>query len=181
MLQRTKADQVVPIYLDFVRRFPTISDLKKASVKQIRKYFAKLGLLWRAHRVKEMAEDISKRFNDRIPPNRDQLLSIPSVGDYIADAVLAFAYGKDVAVVDCNVCRVIGRVFGLDWKNEARRKPMFRSISEKLLPTGKASEFNWAIIDLASQVCLPRKPLCPECPLKETCKFYKANALCKSR
>ena len=173
MLQRTKADQVVPVYLDFMREFPTIDDLKAASVKQIKRYFATLGLLWRADRIKQMAEDISERFNGKIPSDRDRLLSIPSVGDYMADAVLAFAYGKDVAVVDSNVCRVIGRVFGLDWKKEARRKPVFRNIPSKLLPQGKARKFNWAIIDLASVVCLPREPLCLKCPLRIICEFAK--------
>src|SRR5271157_3099422 len=98
MLQRTKANQVLPVYLDFIREFPTIESLKTATVRKVKRYFARLGLLWRANRVKQMAQDIVERFNGRIPSDRDQLLAIPSVGDYIADAVLAFAYGKDVAV-----------------------------------------------------------------------------------
>jgi len=171
MLQRTRANQVAPVYLDFLCELPTIDDLKTASLKQIRRYFAKLGLLWRAKRVKQMAEDIIQRFNGRIPSDRNQLLSIPSVGDYMADAVLAFAYGRDVAVVDSNVCRVVGRVFDLDWKKEARRKPAFREISNKLLPKGKAQKFNWAIIDLASIICFPKKPLCSKCPLGGICDF----------
>ncbi len=176
MLQRTKANQVLPVYLDFIREFPTIESLKTATVRKIKRHFARLGLLWRANRVKQMAEDIVKRFNGRIPSDRDQLLAIPSVGDYIADAVLAFAYGKDVAVVDSNVCRVIGRVFGIDWKKEARRRPVFREIPDKLLPKGKAREFNWAIIDLASLVCLPWNPKCLKCPLCTICKFAAAEA-----
>src|SRR5271157_3128125 len=67
MLQRTKANQVVPVYLDFIREFPTIDSLKAATVRQIKKYFASLGLLWRANCVKQMAEDIAERFNGIIP------------------------------------------------------------------------------------------------------------------
>ncbi|MGD0495476.1 MAG: hypothetical protein ABSB28_05485 [Candidatus Bathyarchaeia archaeon] len=171
MLQRTRAGQVVPVYLNFLRDFPTINALKKAPVERIERYFGKLGLRWRAGRVKQMAEDIAERFKSGIPSDREQLLSIPSIGDYIADAMLAFAYGKNVAVVDSNVCRVIGRVFGLDSKREARRKLLFRNIPNSLLPAGKAREFNWAMIDLASLVCLPRKPLCSKCPLNRVCDF----------
>jgi A/G-specific adenine glycosylase len=181
MLQRTRADQVAPVYLDFVRELPTIEDLKTASVGQVRRYFVRLGLLWRAKRVKQMADDIIQRFNGKIPQNRDQLLSIPSVGDYMADAVLAFAYGKDVAVVDSNVCRVVGRVFGLDWKKEARRKLVFREIPGKLLPKGKAREFNWAIIDLGSVLCSPNNPLCWKCPLNRICNFSHTLGYCCKR
>lgn len=171
MLQRTKANQVVPVYLGFIREFPTILILKTATVREIQRHFVRLGLLWRANRVKQMAKDIVVRFEGKIPSDRDQLLSIPSIGDYVADAVLAFAFGKDVAVVDSNVCRVVGRVFGIDWKKEARRRPVFREIPDKLLPKGKAREFNWAIIDVASIVCLPKNPLCSRCPLSGICDF----------
>jgi A/G-specific adenine glycosylase len=174
MLQRTKANQVVPVYLDFIREFPTIDSLRATSPRKIKRHFLRLGLLWRADRVKQMAKDIVGRFNGKIPSDRDQLLSIPSIGDYMADAVLAFAFGKDVAVVDSNVCRVVGRVFGIDRKKEARRRPAFREIPDRLLPKGKAREFNWAIIDLASIVCLPKTPLCSRCPLSRICDFAHA-------
>jgi len=174
MLQRTKADQVVPVYEAFVRKFPTVRDLSCATLGQIEEYFARLGLFWRAGLIKRMAEEISEKFDGRIPDDRDRLLSIPAIGDYMADAVLAFAYGKNVPVVDANVCRVIGRVFGLKLEKEARRKAIFREIPARLLPRGKAKEFNWAMIDFASLVCLPRKPLCGKCPLNEICVFAKA-------
>lgn len=182
MLQRTKANQVAPVYLGFIREFPTIIDLKAATEREIQRYFVRLGLLWRANRVKQMAKVIVERFDGKIPSDRDQLLSIPSIGDYMADAVLAFAFGKDVAVVDSNVCRVVGRVFGIDWKKEARRKPVFRKIPERLLPKSRAKEFNWAIIDLASLICLPRNPKCSECPLRMLCRFAsRSHASCSKR
>jgi A/G-specific adenine glycosylase len=177
MLQRTKADQVVPVYEEFLREFPTIKELNNATLEQIQSYFARLGLFWRASLVKQMAEEVVTRFEGRIPADRDRLLSIPAVGDYMADAVLAFAYGENVAVVDTNVCRVIGRVFGLEWKGEARRKPIFKKILKELLPKGRAKEFNWAIIDHASLICLPREPLCWRCPLKGICEYAKARGI----
>jgi A/G-specific adenine glycosylase len=177
MLQRTKADQVVPVYEDFLREFPTIRDLNQATLEQIQKYFARLGLFWRSSLVKKMADEIVARFNGKIPAVRDDLLSIPAVGDYVADAVLAFAYGQDFSVVDANVCRVIGRVFGLEYKKEARRKPIFKKVLKAHLPKGKAKEFNWAIIDLASLICIPKKPICWKCPLNGICRYAKASGL----
>lgn len=175
MLQRTKADQVVPVYEDFLREFPTIKDLNHATLEQIQRYFRRLGLFWRASLVKKMANEITTKFDAKILADRNKLLSLPAVGDYMADAVLAFAYGENVAVVDANVCRVIGRVFGVEWKGEARRKPIFKKILKELLPKGKAKEFNWAIIDFASLICLPNKPLCWKCPLSNICDFAEAS------
>ncbi len=180
MLQRTKADQVTPVYEDFLHEFPTIRALHNARLPQIRKYFERLGLFWRASLVKCMADDVVARFSSQIPSERDKLLSIPAVGDYMADAVLAFAFRKNAAVVDVNVCRVVGRVFGLDLKGEGRRKPVFKKILKELLPLHKAREFNWAIIDLASLVCLSKMPLCWKCPLKDICEYSRAGGLEKS-
>lgn len=169
MLQRTKADQVAPVYREFMKRFPNIETLRRASKPQIAKFFAKLGLTHRAELVGMLARDLNKRFCGAIPESRLELMNLPSVGEYVADAVLCFAFGRDVSVVDSNVCRVIGRVYNLDVKGEARRNPKFRQIVNKLLPVGDAMKFNWAIIDLASKVCLPRKPQCRSCPLKALC------------
>jgi len=129
MLQRTRADQVEPVYMDFIRRFPDVRKLNRATRKEIGEYFAQLGLFWRTELVKRLARELVERFDGKVPEDRDELLSLPAVGDYIADAVLSFAYGRDIAVVDANVCRVVGRVFGLTAKGEARRDPRFRKVA----------------------------------------------------
>lgn len=171
MLQRTRAEQVVPVYEEFIRRFPDIESLAKTEKETVREYFSRLGLLWRADLVVDLAKELIARFGGVIPPDREKLLSLPGVGDYIADAILSFAYGMDVAVVDSNVCRVLGRVFGLKQHGEARRDRRFRELAQKLVPHGKSREFNWAMIDFASMICIPRKPKCGECPLKSVCAY----------
>ena len=171
MLQRTKADQVLPVYVSFIRKFPSVQKLSKAPSKEIRSYFDRLGLMWRAELVKRLAGELMTRFGGRMPENRDELLSLPSVGEYMADAVLSFARGKDVAVIDANVCRVIGRIFGLKSRGEARRDRRFRDIAQRLVPKGKARKLNWAIIDFAALTCTPRNPRCYECPLLEHCSY----------
>jgi len=173
MLQRTKADQVVPVYLEFLRKYPTIKHLAEADLKEIESFFARLGLLWRAKRVKKMAEYIVLHYKGRIPRNREDLLKIPMIGEYMADALLSFAYGKDMVVVDSNVVRVIQRVFNLRSKGEARRDPKFRAYAQAMLPRGRAREYNWAIIDFAARTCTPRNPKCGICPLRDLCRYAK--------
>jgi len=171
MLQRTKADQVRKVYEEFIEKFPDPASLNQADPEIIRSYFLKLGLIWRSDLVSKLAEELVKRFDGKIPSSRDQLLSLPSIGDYMADAVLSFAYGKDVAVVDSNVCRVIRRVFGIEPHGEARRDRRFRTLAQRLIPPGKSREFNWAMIDLASLICTPKKPKCWSCPLNPICSY----------
>jgi A/G-specific adenine glycosylase len=169
MLQRTKADQVVPVYEEFMKRFPDPVSLREADAEVIRSFFSRLGLMWRADLIKKFAAALSERFGGRIPSERDQLLSLPAVGDYMADAVLSFAFGRNVAVVDSNVCRVLRRLFGLRPRGEARRDKLVREIAQRLVPPERAREFNWAMIDFAAAVCTPRNPKCDICPLKEMC------------
>lgn len=171
MLQRTKADQVLPVYGKFIERFPDPASLSRADPDTVRAYFLRLGLIWRADLIIKLATELTERFEGKIPPSREKLLSLPSVGDYMADAVLSFAYGKDVAVVDSNVCRVLRRIFGLRPRGEARRDKRFRILAQSLVPTGKSREFNWAIIDFASVICTPKRPKCEKCPLKSVCLY----------
>lgn len=174
MLQRTKAAQVFPVYVEFLKKFPTVSSLATASTAEIAGYFLRLGLIHRARLVNELAQDLNRRFSGEVPNSLLELRSLPSVGEYVADAVLCFAFGLKVSVVDSNVCRVIGRVYGLQARGEARKDPRFKQIMDRLLPAGKAREFNWAVIDLASAVCFSRKPHCSTCPLNVLCKYAGA-------
>lgn len=171
MLQRTRAEQVVSVYEEFIQRFPDIESLARAGKEEVRKYFSKLGLLWRADLVVDLAKELVTRFGGIVPSEREKLLSLPGVGDYIADAILSFAYGMDIAVVDSNVCRVLSRVFGLEQHGEARRDRRFKELAQRMVPRGKSREFNWAMIDFASMVCIPRKPKCVACPLKSICTY----------
>jgi len=171
MLQRTKADQALPVYEEFIERFPDPVSLSRADPGVVRSYFLRLGLLWRADLIIKLATELIERFEGKIPSDRKDLLSLPSIGDYIADAVLSFAYGKDVPVIDSNVCRVLRRIFGLKPRGEARRDKRFRALARLLVPPDRSREFNWAIIDFASMVCAPKRPRCGKCPLKPICLY----------
>lgn len=175
MLQRTRADQVLPVYLSFIKKFPTVRKLNEASLEEIREFFDSLGLMWRAKLVKRLAADLVNRFDGRVPESRKELLSLPAVGEYMADAVLSFAYGENVEVVDANVVRVIGRVFELKSSGEARRNRKFRNIARNIVSEGHARKVNWAIIDLAALVCTPKNPKCDECPLQAVCSFARRS------
>jgi A/G-specific adenine glycosylase len=174
MLQRTRAEQVAPVFLSFIKKFPSPELLTKANVSELEVFFSRLGLLWRAKKVKFLAEKLCSDFNGSVPTSRNALLSLPGIGEYVSDAVLCFAFEEDRAIVDSNVCRILGRVFSIKSTGEARRNPVYREIAEKLTPRGKCREFNWALIDHANEICTPKNPKCPICPLNGICDYFNA-------
>ena len=107
-----------------------------------------------------------------MPTRREYLLELSGVGPYVAAAVLCFALGRDEPIVDANVVRVLRRVYGL---RSTRSRPhtdnMFWDLARDLLPNGGAADFNYALLDLAALVCLPRNPRCAECPLMLSCAW----------
>jgi len=176
MLQRTKAPQVEGCYLQFLQRFPSVQDLSAVSVEDISQAIASLGLAWRAEKIKALATDIVDRFSSTIPSTREELLNLPGIGDYIADAVLCFAFEQPVVVVDWNVARFICRFFGIKAKGEARRDKKVLEYARRMIPQSHIREFNWALLDLTALVCKPRKPSSSGCPLRAWCAHASSMA-----
>ncbi len=174
MLQRTQAKQVEPVYLDFVTRFPDASTLADAPVDAIDSVLYPLGLTHRGIRIKHMAERLRDEHKGTIPDSFGALLSLPGVGRYVAGAVLSFGFGRDIAVVDANVARIIIRFFSFEPKTvRAHTDRELWSFCQRLLPSGNGPEFNRALLDFAAAICTARKPHHDECPLKAHCKYYR--------
>ena len=111
MLQQTQVDRVVPKYLQFLRRYPTLRSLARARVGEVRRLWYPLGYNIRPVRLHAIAREAVARYGGRLPDSAEDLRRLPGVGRYTAGAILSFAYGRDAAVLDTNVRRVLGRVF----------------------------------------------------------------------
>ena len=178
LLQQTSVRRgVVDAYNELVHAYPDPEQLTAADPRALAKLFRPLGLSYRAKDLVRMARDVVSRFDGRIPRQLTALLSLYGVGDYSARAILSFAYGQDVPVVDTNVGRILYRAFGIPGKfpqNPARSRRL-TSLAGRLLPAGKSREFNWAMIDLGALVCLPKNPLCGKCPINHLCDYQKVQ------
>ena len=113
------------------------------------------------------------RFEGRVPSTYGELTLLPGVGDYVASAVLCFAFGKSVAIVDANTVRVAGRYFGFPTHPESRRRKAVREAVAKLTVRKNAREFNLALLDFAAVICKPRDPDCKRCPVRMRCAWWK--------
>ena len=197
MLQQTQVDRVIPKYREFLREYPTLGRLARADAQDVRKLWYPLGYNARPFRLHQIARETMASYGGRLPDRVEDLRRLPGVGRYTAGAVLAFAYGRDVAVLDTNVRRVLTRVFmGVPRAARARGTGetrtrgvrqthtrgvretrtrgdrVFWELAEALVPRGRGYDFNQALMDFGATWCSPRKPKCAPCPMRGFCASY---------
>ena len=172
MLQQTRVETVLPYFERFLKLFPSLPALAKASLQSVLKAWAGLGYYARARHLHEAAKTICNGLGGKIPSSKKDLLSLPGFGPYTAGAVASLAFNEPAAALDGNVKRFLGRLFGSRGKALAgSRKNFLERVVEKLIPPGSASDFNQAMMDLGAMICTPVRPRCPECPVKRFCAW----------
>jgi A/G-specific adenine glycosylase len=178
LLQQTAArDLVVETYNEFIRKYPTLLDLAAAPARDLEAIIRPLGFTYRAHEMKALAQAVFTRHDGQIPDTLQDLLTLPGIGEYSARAVLCFAFGRNIPVVDTNVARFLYRVFGLPGalpSNPARKKNLV-ALAETLMPPGQAKRMNLAILDLCASICKPVRPACDRCPIRQHCLHASAS------
>ncbi len=177
LLQRTSARAVEKNFPAIFERLPDLEHLGAISEFDLQEILKPLGLFQRrARHLKDLAQDLQQRFHGKIPRTYDELTSLMGLGDYIPRAVLCFAWGQRVAVVDLNVIRIFARMFSIQPKSreDPRRTPEIVRLAEDMLPPKEhVKKYNWALLDLGALVCKFGTPLCEECPISAFCDYYK--------
>jgi A/G-specific adenine glycosylase len=175
MLQQTPVARVLPVWPDWVARWPTASATAAATPADVLRAWGKLGYPRRAKRLHECARVIARDFADVVPDDVGALQRLPGVGSYTAHAVACFAYRKPVPVVDTNVRRVVARA--VHGHGDAHPPSPVRDYAEMvgLLPNPTtAPRFSAALMELGATVCLARAPRCGLCPLP-ACSWREAG------
>ena len=172
MLRRTQADQVKPVFEEFIEEFPDARSLDEADERRVAELVYPLGLNWRTPAFKKVVREVGEKYGYQIPETREELTGLTGVGDYVAGAILSVAYGKKEWIVDTNVARVFQRYYGLKTIKEARRDKQVVGLARAYAAGRDPRRANLAILDFAALVCTARKPRCPECPLRRECIFY---------
>ena len=170
MLQQTQVSRVIPKYREWLRLYPSLAALAAAPAGDVREAWSPLGYNIRPRRLQTIARTVVRRHGGRLPRTREGLLALKGIGAYTAGAVLSFAFGRDAAILDTNVRRVLSRVWVGDRRRAADRA--LWELAERLLPRGGAYDFNQALMDLGATVCTARRPRCDACPLTELCASY---------
>jgi A/G-specific adenine glycosylase len=175
MLQQTPVSRVEPIWLDWIRRWPTPSATAAAGAGEIVRAWGKLGYPRRAKRLHECAIVIAREHGDEVPDDVEVLLTLPGVGSYTARAIACFAYRQPVPVVDTNVRRVVARaVHGKADAGSASAVRDHADVSALLPKDSTAHTFSAALMELGATVCTARTPKCGLCPLS-VCQWRSAG------
>lgn len=173
LLRQTQAIQVAAVWPSLRERYPGPRELAAADQSALVELLTPLGLgNQRAKALREMSTELIRKHRGRVPRKIEALLALPHVGLYAAHATACFAFGQRVPVVDTNVLRVLGRVFGEKYGLDNRRAPKAWQVAQEIMPPkGSAREHNYGLLDFSALVCTPKKPLCRVCPINGKCTW----------
>lgn len=171
LLQRTRANQVEPVFNHIVSVCPDVRTLYNR-FEEVAHRLLSLGRRCRLEYFKAGLEYILKNYDGEIPADRNLLLAIPGIGDYIAATIRIFGYNIPDAIIDTNVVRVLCRLYGLQPDTETRRKKYFIELVRAHLPESYYAEYSYGLLDFAAEVCKPGKPGCNICGLNFVCDSF---------
>lgn len=178
ILQQTRVNQGFAYYMRFIEKYPTLHDLAVADIENILLLWQGLGYYSRARNLHKTAQIIDQQYNGKIPEEYEELLKLPGIGEYTAAAIASLAYNKPVAAIDSNVYRVLARYIGIESAPETSKgRSDFSIAAEELLDRNDPGRHNQAMIELGALICLPKGPLCNECPLNKSCYALKTNRI----
>ena len=168
MLQQTQTSRVLGPWSRFLEALPTPGACADAPLSEVLTLWSGLGYHRRAKALHDAARIIRDEFAGVVPSDADALRRLPGVGEYTANAVASFAFGRRVAVLDTNVGRVLARAIA----NHPLHRAEARDIAHGLLPRGDSATFNQSMLDLGAQFC-KSSPRCDDCPMARVCVWRR--------
>ena len=172
MLQQTQVTTVIPYFNNFIKNIPNIRSLAKINENKLLKYWEGLGYYSRVKNLKKTAQFLEKNFKGRLPSTIEELKSLPGIGEYTANAIMAIAFDKPFIPLDVNVERVIKRLLNLKLISEVSKENLVSK--KKILGTStRASDYAQALMEFGALICRPKNPLCVQCLLTKNCKSFK--------
>jgi A/G-specific adenine glycosylase len=177
MLQQTRVATVIDRYREFLTRFPTIKALAEADEADVLALWSGLGYYRRARMLHRGAQFVQSELGGKLPGTSAELRTLPGVGEYTAAAIASQSFGESIAVVDGNVERVLLRILGRPEDKTSKGRGELSRVAQSLVPRAVRSgssnppgDHNQAMMELGATICLPRGPLCLQCPVVEFCK-----------
>ncbi|MBI1907882.1 endonuclease III [Candidatus Uhrbacteria bacterium] len=165
---RTRDDQVLKRLPEFFKAFPTPEFLAQASVADIEARVDTLGTYrQKARNLKRMAADIRDRFDGHVPSTMDELVILAGVGRKTASVVLASCFGQPTVAVDTHVHRVTNRLGWVRTRTPEKTEQTLLGLVPKRLQT----VVNRVFVKFGRAICVPGRPRCWMCPVRDLCRF----------
>ncbi len=178
IFQQTRIVQGMQHYENFVARFPNVETLAAADSDEVLLYWKGLGYYSRALNIHKAAHQIMGDFNGLFPEKYEDIMSLKGIGKYTAAAISSICFGKQIPAIDGNFYRVLSRIFADDFDvSTSQAYAYFEALAMQIIPENAAGDFNQAIMDLGSEICKPRNPLCSECPVYKHCNAFQTGKI----
>ena len=172
MLQQTQVVTVIPYFNRFINKIPNLKKLSTIQDNELIKLWEGLGYYSRARNLKKTAKIIISKHHGKIPNNYEDLISLPGIGNYTANAILAIAFNKSYIPLDGNIERVLKRYLYLKKDKEIQKDNLIEKKSIFGI-SSRASDYAQALMELGAMICKPKNPECSKCPISKNCKSYK--------
>lgn len=170
MLQQTQVSTVIPYFLRFMERFPTLEALAMASQDEVLGYWSGLGYYARARNLHKAAQIVMADYQGELPAAVDKLAGLPGIGRSTAGAIVSLALGLRAPILDGNVKRVLSRYAAVEgWSGDANTAAELWRISTYLTPAERVADYTQAMMDLGATLCTRSKPSCERCPVQSGC------------
>ncbi len=172
MLQQTQVVTVIPYFNRFINKIPNLKKLSKIQDRELIKLWEGLGYYSRVRNLKKTAKIIISKYHGKIPNNYEDLISLPGIGNYTANAILAIAFNKPYIPLDGNIERVLKRYLYLKKDKEIQKDNLIQKKSIFGI-SSRSSDYAQALMELGATICKPKNPECSGCPIPKSCKSYK--------
>ncbi|MBQ6508105.1 MAG: A/G-specific adenine glycosylase [Flexilinea sp.] len=170
MLQQTRVDTVKPYFERWMERFPDVRTLAEADEQDVLKLWEGLGYYSRARSLHKAAKVIVSNYGGQLPDDPAELRKLPGIGDYTAGAIASIGFGKPAAALDGNIRRILARFYDIaDPVRTPQSEKLLWQLADESLDRDRPGDYNEALMDLGSAICLPENPKCLLCPIAADC------------
>ena len=174
MLQQTQVKTVIPYFKAFLYNFPTLKALSLSNETRVLKLWEGLGYYRRARNLLTTSKILVNELGSKLPENLVDIKKLPGIGDYTANALLAFIYNRPTIAIDGNVKRVFSRILNKN-ENKIDFNKLIEINKKNLFKTNKNSDFAEALMEFGALICKPKEPACFKCDIKNICKYFKSD------
>jgi A/G-specific adenine glycosylase len=178
ILQQTRVAQGMPYYLKFIKNYPNVTALARASEQEVLRDWQGLGYYSRARNLQKAAKQVVDQHQGEFPTTYAEIIKLKGIGPYTAAAIASIAFNEAHAVVDGNVYRVLARLFGIkEATDTGKGRAVFQEKADSLLDKKQAGTHNQALMELGATVCTPKQPRCASCPFQGECYAYNHHEI----
>lgn len=166
-LTQTPADNVASVYPDFLERFPSLGAIEESSEDELVDVIEPLGFYnMRASALMEIAGRV-----ENIPRRSGRTRGVTTGGQVRGERDCLFCPVSPPPVLDRNVERIYGRVFGEEWPESKRDQAEFAS---ELVLEDQPRLYNFSLLDFGAAIC-QSTPDCDSCFASEYCHYYRES------